>query len=125
MLSWQLASDDGSQPQSDRHTLWIYPFAAASWLHPGPKNLSNQLLKPPCSFASRSVLPLKSPPPSLVPILSDINLGSPCLNCTEAPAPYTRLPLTGDKSLRVTLPSVLDSEKPTAYISLIVWGLAG
>ncbi|KAJ6128736.1 hypothetical protein N7471_009953 [Penicillium samsonianum] len=31
-----------------------------------PEKLSNQLLKPPCFFASRSVLPPKYPRPSLV-----------------------------------------------------------
>ncbi|KAJ5383648.1 hypothetical protein N7517_001559 [Penicillium concentricum] len=104
MLSWQLAS------LMMAHNLKMAVTLGGSIVCCGelPQKLSNQFLKPPCSFASRSVLPPKSPRPSLVyqsfswqgsgrvwekhgscfcptsevagPILRAINRGSPCLN---------------------------------------------
>lgn len=66
MLSWQLAS------LMMAHSLKMAVALSGSILCCGelvassPKKLSNQLPVPPCSFASHSVLPPKSPRPYLV-----------------------------------------------------------
>lgn len=61
MLSWQLTSLIIAHSLEIAITLSGLILSTASWLHPAPNTLSNQLLKPPCLLASHSVLPLLSP----------------------------------------------------------------
>ncbi|KAJ5959419.1 uncharacterized protein N7479_006569 [Penicillium vulpinum] len=96
MLSWQLASLMMAHSLKMAVTLGGSILCCGELVASSPKKLSNQLLKPPCSFASRSVLPPKAARPSLgTRIQAPTAPGS----SDPAPAPYTRLPLTGDKSL--------------------------
>ncbi|KAJ5164394.1 uncharacterized protein N7500_006224, partial [Penicillium coprophilum] len=113
MLSWQLVSLMMAHSLEMAVTFGGSIVCCGELVASSPKK-SHSISEPP------ALLPLAPP------ILSAINRGSPCLNVEiefqdphtgshSAPAPYTRLPLTGDKSLMVTLPSVLDSKNPTAY----------
>lgn len=66
MLSWQLASLMMAHSRKMTVTPGGSILCCGELVASRPKKPSNQLLKPPCSFASRSVLPPESPRPSLV-----------------------------------------------------------
>ncbi|KAJ5515531.1 hypothetical protein N7527_007091 [Penicillium freii] len=65
MLSWQLASLRMAHSRKMTVTLSGSILCCGELVASRPKKLSNQLQKPPCSFACRSVLPPKSPRPFL------------------------------------------------------------
>ena len=61
MLSWQLASLRIAHSLKLAVTPGGSPPCCGELVASSPKQLSNQLLMPPCSFASRSVLPPNFP----------------------------------------------------------------
>ncbi|KAJ5955909.1 hypothetical protein N7501_010188 [Penicillium viridicatum] len=76
MLSWQLASLMMAHSRKMTVTLSGSIICCGELVASRPKKLSNQLLKPPCSFASRSVLPPEIPSPILsVPIFILARIG--------------------------------------------------
>ncbi|KAJ5196233.1 hypothetical protein N7449_006712 [Penicillium cf. viridicatum] len=78
MLSWQLASLMMAHSRKMAVTLGGSILCCGELVASRPRKLSNQLLKPPCYFASRSVLPPKSPRPSL--LVLQLNGGSRTLH---------------------------------------------